>query len=57
MGKPIIQLKNTSKSYPIAGKEFMALKKLDLSIQEAEFTGIVGPSGSGKSTIFNLITG
>ena len=30
--KPIIQLKNTSKSYPIAGKEFMALKKLDLSI-------------------------
>ena len=33
----------------------MALKKLDLSIQEAEFTGIVGPSGSGKTTLLNII--
>ena len=55
MSKPIIQLKNTSKIYPIAGKEFMALKKLDLSIEEAEFTGIVGPSGSGKTTLLNII--
>ena len=55
MSKPIIQLKDTSKCYPIAGKEFMALKKLDLSIQEAEFTGIVGPSGSGKTTLLNII--
>ena len=55
MSKPIIRLKDTSKSYPIAGKEFMALKKLDLSIQEAEFTGIVGPSGSGKTTLLNII--
>lgn len=55
MSKPIIQLKNISKSYPIAGKEFMALRKLDLLIQEAEFTGIVGPSGSGKTTLLNII--
>ena len=33
----------------------MALKKLDLSIQETEFTGIVGPSGSGKTTLLNII--
>ena len=33
----------------------MALRKLDLSIQEAEFTGIVGPSGSGKTTLLNII--
>ena len=33
----------------------MALKKIDLSIQEAEFTGIVGPSGSGKTTLLNII--
>ena len=33
----------------------MALKKLDLSIKEAEFTGIVGPSGSGKTTLLNII--
>ncbi len=33
----------------------MALKKLDLSILEAEFTGIVGPSGSGKTTLLNIM--
>ena len=55
MSRTIIQLKNTSKSYPIAGKKFMALKELDLSIEEAEFTGIVGPSGSGKTTLLNII--
>ena len=33
----------------------MALKKIDLSIEEAEFTGIVGPSGSGKTTLLNII--
>ncbi len=33
----------------------MALRKLDLLIQEAEFTGIVGPSGSGKTTLLNII--
>ena len=33
----------------------MALKELDLSIEEAEFTGIVGPSGSGKTTLLNII--
>ena len=51
----IIQVKNTSKSYPIAGKEFMALKQINLSLNEGEFAGIVGPSGSGKTTLLNII--
>ena len=53
--EPIIQVKNTSKSYPIAGKEFMALKQINLSLNEGEFAGIVGPSGSGKTTLLNII--
>ena len=53
--EPIIQVKNASKSYPIAGKEFMALKQIDLSLNEGEFAGIVGPSGSGKTTLLNII--
>ena len=32
--EPIIQVKNASKSYPIAGKEFMALKQIDLSLNK-----------------------
>ena len=53
--EPIIQVKNASKSYPIAGKEFMALKQIDLSLTKGEFAGIVGPSGSGKTTLLNII--
>ena len=53
--EPIIQVKNASKSYPIAGKEFMALKQINLSLNEGEFAGIVGPSGSGKTTLLNII--
>ena len=53
--EPIIHVKNVSKSYPIAGKEFMALKQIDLSLNEGEFAGIVGPSGSGKTTLLNII--
>ena len=53
--EPIIQIKKASKSYPIAGKEFMALKQIDLSLNKGEFAGIVGPSGSGKTTLLNII--
>ena len=34
--EPIIQVKNASKSYPIAGNEFMALKQIDLSLNILE---------------------
>ena len=55
MNRKIISLKNLSKSYNIAGKPFYALKEINLSFGEGEFTGIVGPSGSGKTTLLNII--
>ena len=55
MNREIISLKNLSKSYNIAGKPFYALKEINLSFNEGEFTGIVGPSGSGKTTLLNII--
>ena len=55
MNRKIISLKNLSKSYNIAGKPFYALKEINLSFNEGEFTGIVGPSGSGKTTLLNII--
>ncbi|MFL2600392.1 MAG: ABC transporter ATP-binding protein [Flavobacteriaceae bacterium] len=55
MNREIIRLKNLSKSYNIAGKPFYALKEINLSFGEGEFTGIVGPSGSGKTTLLNII--
>jgi branched-chain amino acid transport system ATP-binding protein len=41
-------------------KEFgglQALKKVDLTINQNEITGLVGPNGSGKSTLLNVISG
>ena len=41
-------------------KEFgglKALKKVDLTVNENEITGLVGPNGSGKSTLLNIISG
>jgi branched-chain amino acid transport system ATP-binding protein len=34
-----------------------ALKKVDLTINQNQITGLVGPNGSGKSTLLNLISG
>ena len=57
MNREIISLKNLSKCYNIAGKPFYALKEINLSFGEGEFTGIVGPSGSGKTTLLKIISG
>ena len=53
--KSIITIENVSKSYPMGGKEFRALKEINLTINKGEFTGIIGPSGSGKTTLLNII--
>src|SRR5687767_3269687 len=41
-------------------KEFgglVAVKGVDLIIDEGEIRGLIGPNGAGKTTFFNLITG
>jgi branched-chain amino acid transport system ATP-binding protein len=36
---------------------FQALKKINLTVEEGEFRGLIGPNGSGKTTLFNVISG
>ncbi len=50
----MIKMKNVRKSYENGA---VALRGINLQVEEGEFIFLVGPSGSGKSTIVKLLTG
>lgn len=53
-----IQLTDLHKSYhkPF-GKTFVAVKGINLEIQEGEAFGYIGPNGAGKTTTIKILTG
>src|SRR6187401_2337877 len=53
----LIQLRNVTKTFPLASGKFDALKDVSLSIGKGHMVAITGKSGSGKSTMLNIITG
>ncbi|MBU5226973.1 MULTISPECIES: ABC transporter ATP-binding protein [Clostridium] len=53
----LLRTEYLTKSYGFKETEVKALKPTDLSINEGEFTAIIGPSGSGKSTLLHLLAG
>lgn len=53
----VITIRNLVKCFPVGGDFFTALKDVDLTVAQGEFTGLVGPSGSGKTTLLNIIGG
>ncbi len=50
----MIELNNIYKLYEMGGETVTALDDITLTIQDGEFTSIMGPSGSGKSTLMNM---
>lgn len=53
----MIKLENITKDYINGKNRTMALRGIDLDIEEGSFTAIVGTSGSGKSTLLNILGG
>lgn len=51
----VFELTNVSKVYKNEGKEFTALKNVNLDIYEGEIFGIIGMSGAGKSTLVRTL--
>ena len=52
-----IDIKNVSKSFVTKDKDFMALKDVNLHVDDGELICLLGPSGCGKTTLLRMVAG
>ncbi len=59
MSKIAVQVKGLTKLYPVPMRrqKVVAVKDLNLQVQEGEVYGLLGPNGSGKSTTLKILLG
>ncbi len=57
MAEPIVQIRDLTKEYRHGEISVVALNRVTLDIQRAEYVALMGPSGSGKSTLLHIIAG
>ncbi|WP_375750415.1 ABC transporter ATP-binding protein [Vibrio sp. HN007] len=57
MSKVFLDLTQLGMRFPTPKGEFVALKDVNLHINQGEFVSLIGHSGCGKSTVLNLVAG
>jgi len=57
IGAPLVQIRDTSKTFMQEGQPVYALTSIDLEIHAGETVALVGESGSGKSTLAKVLLG
>lgn len=53
--KSLIEIRDLKKHYQLGKTTVEALRGVNFSVSEGEFTVVLGPSGSGKTTLLNII--
>src|SRR5437879_13102718 len=57
MNVPKIMTKDLIKVYRTGKAEVIALRGLDMHVDDGEFVAVRGPSGGGKTTFLNILGG
>ncbi len=53
-----LEVDRVDKVFPLpGGKQYIALKSVDLTLKKGEFVSLIGHSGCGKSTLLNIVAG
>ena len=57
MEKPVLEIKDLTKTYRSGERTLTVLDKVSLSLTQGSCCAVVGPSGSGKTTLLGLCAG
>src|SRR5882757_4333756 len=51
----VVSITSVNKVFTSGANQTVALKDIDLQIEQGEFVSLIGPSGCGKSTLLRII--
>ncbi|KAG1241811.1 hypothetical protein G6F65_023340 [Rhizopus arrhizus] len=55
--KKFVRIERVGQTFTTRKGAFVALRDIDLTVEQGEFITLIGHSGCGKSTLLNLIAG